>query len=79
MGTRPVYSLRHPPPKENRVTDHEAHHQAEQDRMREELDCLVVVHKHGLEGTAKKLATHMGLTKQLQQELDAHARTASVG
>lgn len=54
-------------------------HQAEQERMREELDCLVVIHKHGLEGTAKTLAAHLGLTKQYQQEIDARARTASVG
>lgn len=53
--------------------------QAEEERMREELDCLVVVHKHGLEGTAQRLAAHLGLTKQLQQEIYAHASTTSVG
>lgn len=56
-----------------------AHHEAQLERLREELDCLVVVHKHGLEGTAKKLAGHLGLTSQFQQEIDARARTASVG
>jgi len=54
-------------------------YQAEQERMREELDCLAVVHKHGLEGTAERLAAHLGISKQFRQELDAHARTASVG
>lgn len=53
--------------------------QAEQERMREELDCLVVIHKHGLEGTAKTLASHLGLSKQFRQEIDAHANSASVG
>ncbi len=53
--------------------------QAEEERMREELDCLVVVHKHGLETTAKRLAVHLGLTKQFAQEINAHARSASVG
>ena len=43
--------------------------QIEEERMREELDCLVVVHKHGLEGTAQRLAAHLGLTKQFQQEI----------
>lgn len=57
----------------------EENYQAEQERMREELDCLVVVHKHGLEGTAERLAAHLGLTKQFRQEIDAHANTASVG
>lgn len=44
-------------------------HLAEQERMREELDCLIVIRNHGLEGTAKTLAAHLGLTKQFQQEL----------
>jgi len=43
--------------------------QAEEEKMREELDCLVVVHKHGLEGTAKRLAQHLGLSRQFQQEI----------
>ena len=55
------------------------HYQAMLDQLREELDCLVVVHKHGLEGTAKKLAKHLGVSRQFQQEIDAHADTASVG
>ena len=55
------------------------HYQAMLDQLREELDCLVVVHKHGLEGTAKKLAAHLGLSRQLQQEIDAHTKTARVG
>ena len=46
------------------------HYQAMLDQLREELDCLVVVHKHGLEGTAKKLAAHLGLSKQFQQEIE---------
>lgn len=49
---------------------HEESHQAEQERMREELDCLLVVYKHGLEGTAQKLAAHMGLSKQFKQEME---------
>lgn len=52
---------------------------AEQERMREELDCLIVVHKHGLEGTAERLAAHLGLTKQYRQEINAYANSASVG
>lgn len=43
--------------------------QLEEERLREELDCLVVVHKHGLEGTAQRLAVHLGITKQFQQEI----------
>lgn len=50
------------------MSEEEAH-MAEQERMREELDCLIVVHKHGLEGTAERLAAHLGLTKQYQQEI----------
>jgi hypothetical protein len=55
------------------------HQELQNEKLREELDCLVVVHKHGLEGTAKKLAVHLGLTKQFQQEIDARARSANVG
>lgn len=53
------------------------HYQAMLEQLREELDCLVVVHKHGLEGTAKILASHLGISKQFQQEIDAQV-TASV-
>ncbi len=59
--------------------DQRQQQEAEEERMREELDCLVVVHRHGLEGTAKKLAVHLGLTKQFAQEINAHARSARVG
>lgn len=45
------------------------HYQAMLEQLREELDCLVVVHKHGLEGTAKKLAEHLGISRQFQQEI----------
>lgn len=51
--------------------------QAEQERMRRELDCLVVVHKHGLEGTAKELAASLGLTKQYQQEITERGTNAA--
>ena len=44
-------------------------HDLMNERLREELDCLIVVHKHGLEGTAKKLASHLGVTRQFEQEM----------
>lgn len=40
----------------------------EEERMRKELDCLLVVHKHGLEGTADILASSLGLSAQWRQE-----------
>lgn len=57
----------------------EQQEQAMEERMRDELDSLLAVHKHGLPNEAKRLAGFLGLSKQLQQEIDAHARTASVG
>lgn len=54
------------------------HYSAMLEQLREELDCLVVVHKHGLEGTARTLAAHLGISKQFRQEIDAHARTETV-
>ncbi len=53
--------------------------QVMEERMRRELDLLVVVHKWGLEGTARELAGSLGLSREFHQEIDAHARTASVG
>ena len=43
--------------------------QAMEEQMRLELDCLVVVHKNGLEKTAEVLAASLGLLKQFQQEI----------
>lgn len=45
----------------------EAQKQLEEERMQEELDCLKVVHTHGLEGTAARLAAHLGLSKEFKQ------------
>lgn len=53
--------------------------QAEDEKMREELDCLVVIHKHGLEGTAQRLAAHLGLSKQFKQEIHAHTGSSGLG
>lgn len=47
--------------------------EAMEERMRLELDCLIVVHKHGLEKTAEILAASLGLTKQFKQETETHA------
>ena len=46
-------------------------------RSARELDCLIVIHKHGLEGTAKELAASLGLSKQFQQELPVVERRAA--
>lgn len=53
--------------------------QAEEERMRLELDCLVACYKGGNEASAELLAASLGLSKQFQQEIHAHARSASVG
>lgn len=53
-----------------------AHQELMNERMREELDCLVVIHKHGLEGTAQCLAAHLGLSKEFQQEI-SQSRTGT--
>ena len=50
--------------------DAHEHYQAMLEQLREELDDLVVVHKHGLESTAKRLAARLGLSKQFQQEIE---------
>lgn len=48
----------------------EAQKQLEEERMREELDLLKVVHIHGLEGTAKRLSAHLGLSKEFRKEIE---------
>lgn len=53
--------------------------QAMEERMRLDLDCLIVVHKNGLKKTAEVLAASLGLSKEFRQEINAHADTASVG
>lgn len=53
--------------------------QAYDERMRQELDSCLVVHKHGLPEEAQRLAGYLGIKKEFQQEIDAHARSASVG
>lgn len=53
--------------------------QAMEERMRLELDSLVACYKGGNEKSAEILAAALGLTKQFQQEINAHANTASVG
>jgi hypothetical protein len=34
------------------------------------MDCLMVCHKHGLEGTANELAAQLGLSKAWKQTKD---------
>lgn len=51
-------------------------YQLEQERMREALDCLLVVHRSGHEGTARTLAVHLGLSREWQQELNSHRKAA---
>lgn len=53
--------------------------QAEEERIRLELDCLIACHKGGNEQSAAILAASLGLTKQFRHEINAHANTASVG
>lgn len=51
----------------------EAQKQLEEERMQEELDCLRVVHTHGLEGTAARLAAHLGLSKEFRKVIERTA------
>ena len=53
--------------------------QLEEERLRKQLDLCLVVHKHELEGTARELAKELGIDRQFQQEIHAHANTASMG
>jgi hypothetical protein len=50
------------------------------EREQRAMDCLMVCHKHGLEGTANELAAQLGLSKQWKQAKEQNApRLASVG
>lgn len=50
------------------------------DRERRALDCLIVVHRAGHEGTANELAAQLGLSKQWQKTKEQRVpRLASVG
>ena len=50
------------------------------EREQRALDCLIVVHRSGHEGTANELAAQLGLSKEWQRTKEQYApRLASVG
>lgn len=51
-------------------------HQLELERLREQLDCLLIVHRAGHEGTARRLAAHLCISREWQQELNSLRKAA---
>ncbi len=62
--------------------DDQAQQQDLEAQERLALDCVIVCHKHGLEGTADTLAPLLGINKLWQrtkEQLHAQPRTAAMG